>query len=64
MPPKFKVGDAVILKQSARQNIPEGVCVVTKVLPDRNGDREYRLRSAGEEHERVARESELEIVGK
>ena len=60
MPPKFKVGDAVILKQSARQNIPGGVCVVTKVLPDRNGEREYRLKSADEEYERVARENELE----
>jgi hypothetical protein len=58
MPPKFKVGDTVILKKSffARG----GVCVVTKVLPDRNGEREYRVKSAGEEHERIARESELE----
>ena len=55
MPPKFKVGDAVILKQPARQNIPGGVCVVTKVLPDRNGEREYRVKSPEEEHERVAR---------
>jgi len=60
MPTKFKVGNAVILKQSARQNIPGGVCVVTKVLPDRNGEREYRLKSADEEYERVARENELE----
>ena len=59
MPTKFKVGNAVILKQSARQNIPGGVCVVTKVLPDRNGEREYRIKSVHEEHERAARESEL-----
>jgi len=56
--------DAVILKQSFRQNVPGGVCVVTRVLPDLNREREYRLKSAGEEHKRVARESELEIVGK
>jgi hypothetical protein len=62
MPPKFKVGDAVILKPSIHQNVPGGVCVVIKVLPDRNGEREYRVRSANEEHERVARESELEPV--
>ena len=60
MPPKFKVGDTVILKQSIYQNVPGGVCVVTKVLPDRNGQREYRVKSANEEHERIARESELE----
>jgi hypothetical protein len=29
-------------------------------LPDRNGEREYRVRSAAEEHDRVARQSELE----
>jgi hypothetical protein len=40
--------------------VPDGVCTVTKVLPDRNGEREYRVRSADEAHERVARESELE----
>ena len=48
MPPKFKLGDAVILKQSLRQNVPGGVCVVTKVLPDRDGDREYRVKSPEE----------------
>jgi hypothetical protein len=39
--------------------MPGGVCVVTKVLPDRNGEREYRVKSCDEEHQRVARESEL-----
>jgi hypothetical protein len=63
MPPKFKVGDTVmILKQSIYQNVPGGVCVVTKVLPDYNGEREYRVKSAGETYERVARESELELA--
>ena len=60
MPTKFNVGDTVILKLSIYQNISGGVCVVTKVLPDRNGEREYRIKSAGEKYERVARESELE----
>jgi hypothetical protein len=59
MPQKFKVGDAVVLKQSRHEYVPGGACVVTKVLPDRNGEREYRVKSADEEHERVARESEL-----
>ena len=59
MPAKFKVGDTVILKQSVHQNVPGGVCMVTKVLPNRNGEREYRVKSPGEEHERVARESDL-----
>jgi hypothetical protein len=59
MPPKFKVGDSVVLRQSRRENVPGGVCIVTKVLPDRNGEREYRVQSAYEEHERMASESEL-----
>jgi hypothetical protein len=44
MPQKFKVGDTVIFKKSFYA--PGGVCVVTKVLPDRNGEREYRVKSA------------------
>jgi len=62
MPPKFKVGDAVILKPSVRENVPGGVFEVTKVLPDHNGEREYRIKSADESHERVARESELSLA--
>ncbi len=55
----FKVGDAVIFKQSSIQNAPEGVCVVTKVLSDIEGKREYRVKSSDEE-QWVVRESELE----
>jgi len=33
MPPKFKVGDSVVLRQSRRENVPGGVCIVTKVSP-------------------------------
>ena len=62
MAPKFKVGDAVILKQSTRRDVPGGVCVVTRVLPDRNGEREYRVKNANEPHERIAGENELELV--
>ena len=62
MPPKFKVGDAVILKQSTYRDVPVGVCVVTRVLPDHNGEREYRVKNANEPHERIAGESELELA--
>jgi hypothetical protein len=33
--------------------------VVTKQLPERDGEFEYRIKSMSEPHERVARESEL-----
>jgi hypothetical protein len=56
----FKVGDAVIFKQSSIQNAPGGVCVVTKILPDLSeGEIAYRVKSANEDHW-LARESQLE----
>jgi hypothetical protein len=36
-----------------------GAYEVVHVLPVRNGEPEYRIKSAHEAHERVARESEL-----
>jgi len=43
---KFHVGDTVMVKRSISRNVPGGVY-------------EYRIKSANEEHERVAREGEL-----
>jgi hypothetical protein len=60
MPPKFKVGDIVTLKPSIARNAPGGIYEVIRVLPDHNGEREYRIKGANESHQRVARESELE----
>jgi hypothetical protein len=56
---KFKVGDIVAVRPAISRNVPGGVFEVIKVLPDRDGEREYRIKSANEPHERVARESEL-----
>jgi hypothetical protein len=54
----FNVGDAVIFKAGVSRNAPGGVYQVIKVLPG-DGEREYRIKSAYELHERAARESEL-----
>ena len=63
MPHKFKLGSAVILRPSSFSNVvPGDIYEVTKVLPDHNGEREYRVKSANEPHERVARESELDLA--
>jgi hypothetical protein len=62
MPPKFKVGDIVTLKPSVNRNVPGGIYEVIKVLPDHNGEREYRIKSANEPHERIAQESELNLA--
>jgi hypothetical protein len=63
---KFKVGDIVAFIPAIRRYVPGGafpyvpggVFEVVKQLPG-NGEREYRIKSANEPHERVARESEL-----
>jgi hypothetical protein len=55
---KFKVGDIVTVRPAISRNAPGGVFEVIKRLPG-NGEREYRIKSAKEPHERVARESEL-----
>jgi hypothetical protein len=46
---------ANIINRSARA----GSYVVTKQLPERGGEFEYRIKSASESHERVAREGDL-----
>ena len=55
---KFKVGDLVALMPSINRNVPGGIYEVTKQLPS-DGECEYRIKSANEPHERVARESDL-----
>jgi len=59
---KFQIGQTVFLVPSHNLNIPGGACVVTKKLPESNGEFEYRVRSVNEPYERVVRESELSNV--
>jgi hypothetical protein len=54
---KFHIGQTVFLEQSIA--VPGGAYVLTKRLPERNSEFEYRIKSANEPHERVVRESEL-----
>jgi hypothetical protein len=56
---KFHVGESVPLRPAISRNVPGGVYEVTKQLPHNGREFEYRIKSANEEHERVARESEL-----
>jgi hypothetical protein len=39
--------------------VPGGAYVITKSLPERDGEFEYRIKSVNEPHERVVRESQL-----
>jgi hypothetical protein len=56
---KFKIGQTVFIVPALNLNIPGGTYVITKKLPESNGELEYRVRSVNEPHERVVRESEL-----
>ena len=55
---KFKIGQTVFLKRSL--HVPGGAYVITKRLPERDGEFEYRIKSVNEPHERVVHESKLE----
>jgi hypothetical protein len=60
---KFYLGQAVEYRPPRGISAPRGAYVVTAKLPERDGQFEYRVRSAFEEHERMARESELQALG-
>ena len=58
----FKTGQRVQLSRTVRnRNVAPGSYEVVRQLPTGDdGERQYRLKSASESHERVAKESELE----
>jgi hypothetical protein len=59
---KFKIGQTVYFrpqKSIAPVDAPPGRYQITRRLPERHGEFEYAIRSDHENHDRVARESEL-----
>ena len=56
---KFKIGQEVEYSPPRGNYAPRGMYLVTKLLPERDGEFEYFIRSAQEAHERIAKESEL-----
>jgi hypothetical protein len=58
---KFRVGQLVAFrfKKGSPITAARGAYEITKQLPERDGELQYRIKSAAEEHERVAGESEL-----
>ena len=59
---KFRLGQTVTYTPRIGTWAPRGAYIVTAKLPERNGEFEYRIRSAIEDNERMAREFELEIL--
>jgi hypothetical protein len=57
---KFKLGLTVFLERTTlNRDAASGAYEVTRQLPERNGEFEYQIKSSGEPHARVVRESEL-----
>jgi hypothetical protein len=52
----------VFIDLAPNLNIPGGTYIVTKKLPESNGEYAYRVRGVSEQYERVVRESELKRV--
>lgn len=61
---KFKLGDIVSMAPSMLRPLagPQ-VYEVTRLLPERDGELQYRVKGVDETHERVVRESELFAAG-
>ena len=56
---KFHIGESVTLIPSIRRNVSGGIYQVTKQLPHNGLEFEYHIKSADEQHQRVARECDL-----
>ena len=59
---KFQIGQTVFLTPSIGLNVPGGAYIVTRKLPERDGEFQYHVNSVNEPYERVVRESELSDV--
>jgi hypothetical protein len=57
---KFKVGQTVHYQAGPYGSVPGDVFTIMQRLPQQGGDYRYRIKSAREPHDRVAKESELE----
>jgi hypothetical protein len=59
---KYKVGQSVRYNSSVARRFGSSASFkIVKVLPREDGHRQYRIKSASESHERVAKESELNL---
>jgi hypothetical protein len=56
---KFHIGETVTLIPSISRNVAGGIYQVVRQLPHNGLDFEYHIKSANEQHQRLARESEL-----
>jgi hypothetical protein len=67
MPHKFVVGQTVDLTPTILRQAAAGEYEIRKLLPATDGDADnpcYQIKSVGENHERVVRESEISLSSK
>ena len=58
---QFRSGQFVRLFRSIRSGAVEGDYEIIRPLPDEGGELRYRVKSTREPHERVVKESDLEL---
>lgn len=58
---QFQSGQLVRLCRNIRRNAAEGDYEIVRPLPDEDGEQRYRIKSKREPHERVVKESDLEL---
>jgi hypothetical protein len=56
---KFKIGETVYFHPKPPNDSPRGAYQIVRRLPAAEGEFQYVIRSMSEEHQRVAKESEL-----
>ena len=58
---KFDIGQTVFLERYLERplGVSGGAYVITKRLPEHDGEFEYQIKSVNEPHERAVRESQL-----
>lgn len=57
---KFRVGDTVHYATNVYSRGGDGIFKVIQLLPSDGDEQQYRIKSASEPHERVAKQSQLE----
>jgi hypothetical protein len=58
----FKVGQMVHYRTQLYSGAARGLYQITQLMPAEDGEFKYRIKSPHEDHERVAKESELSSV--
>jgi hypothetical protein len=59
---KYKVGQSVRYNSSVARRFGSNASFkIVKLLPQQDGHQQYRIKSASESHERIAKENELNL---